>query len=397
MAGEPELKTVTKQKIISPLMIAWSFVVVFLSLTVAWVILSEDPDHTSAAAPNAVLPVTSTDVATPDENGTVALEIPENTTNTDISQSDIPSEVSSIPAVNSEPLTASINKPVTIPSSAPQNPTLTQTQQPLKTAPNPNLLVRGENGMKPALGPDGLIAWKEYARPHAGDEETPRIAILITDIGLSTRNSNAAINDLPGQIDMAFSPYGRNLQSWMDKARAKGHEGFLMVPTEPMNYPDNDPGPHTLIADFSARDNLLRLDWILSQVSGYVGVINHMGSKFTASEEALEPVLQDLNNRGLMLLDARSSRFSMAARVARRIGMPRAMNDRYIDNVTTADEIRKQLTELENTATTFGAAVGLARATPLSINELAAWAETLTEKGIALVPITAVANRQPIK
>ncbi len=170
-----------------------------------------------------------------------------------------------------------------------------------------------------------------------------------------------------------------------------------MLPTEPLNYPDNDPGPHTLIADTSPSNNLVKLDWLLSQVTGYVGVVNHMGSKFTASEEALTPVLTDLQSRGLMLVDSRSTRFSMAARVARNLNMPRAINDRYIDNVITSEEIQKQLAELEITANTFGAALGLARATPLSINEIAAWAETLAEKGIELVPVTAIANRQPVK
>ncbi|MBT6330146.1 MAG: divergent polysaccharide deacetylase family protein, partial [Kordiimonadaceae bacterium] len=67
------------------------------------------------------------------------------------------------------------------------------------------------------------------------------------------------------------------------------------------------------------------------------------------------------------------------------------------DNVITSEEIQRQLAELENTATTFGAALGLARATPLTINEIARWSMSLSEKGIELVPITAIANRQPIK
>ncbi|HRW30772.1 MAG TPA: divergent polysaccharide deacetylase family protein, partial [Emcibacteraceae bacterium] len=255
----------------------------------------------------------------------------------------------------------------------------------------------GDNGLLPVLGPDGLVAWKEYARPYSGPEDVPRIAILITDIGLNTKSSNAAIDDLPGQVDLAFSPYGRNLQDWMDKARAKGHEGILMLPAEPLNYPDNDPGPHSLLTNLSETDNLKRLDWLLSQVAGYVGVVNHMGSKFTASEEGMMPILNDLNNRGMLFIDSRSTRFSMAARLARQINMPRAMNDRFIDNVISPAEIKRQLAELEKTARTFGTALGLARATPLTIREIAAWADTLDKNGIQLVPITAIANRQPIK
>ncbi|MDG1708089.1 MAG: divergent polysaccharide deacetylase family protein, partial [Emcibacteraceae bacterium] len=274
---------------------------------------------------------------------------------------------------------------------------LTSTQAPLSTAPNPNLLIRSENGMLPSLGPDGFVAWKEYARPFSGDEEKPRIAIMVTDIGLNSKSSNAAIDQLPGQIDLAFSPYGRNLQNWMDKARNKGHEGFLMLPTEPLNYPESDPGPHTLLVDLSTRENVNRLDWLLSRVGGYVGIINHMGSKFTASEDAMNSIIEDLNGRGLMLVDARSTRFSLAARTARREGMPRAMNDRYIDNVLTPEEIQKQLAELEKTAKTFGAALGIARAIPLTITEISDWSLSLQDKGIELVPVTAIANRQPIK
>ncbi|MBT5186064.1 MAG: divergent polysaccharide deacetylase family protein [Kordiimonadaceae bacterium] len=371
MADEPELKTTTRLKVLNPLLMAWAFIIILLSLTVSWVVFSEDPE---AIPEEPQLVETVTEEMAP---AVVATE----TTAEEPTLTETAVSATAIPEIQIDEKTLS----------------LLDTQFPLSLAPNENLLAKGDNGMKPVQGPDGLIAWKEYARPYTGSESGSRIAIIITDIGLNTKSSTAAIDDLPGTINLAFSPYGRNLQTWMDKARAKGHEGLLMIPTEPINYPDNDPGPHTLISDFSARDNLLRLDWLLSQVGGYVGVVNHMGSKFTAAEEALTPVLEDLQSRGLMFVDARSTRFSMAARIARRINMPRAMNDRYLDNVITSEDIQRQLGELEKIATTFGAAVGLARATPLTIKEIALWAETLQDKGIELTPVTAVANRQPIK
>jgi uncharacterized protein len=399
MAEEPELKSTTKQKIINPLMMAWAFVLVLLSLTVIWTYYSEDPTLETAD------PIIAENSTTPE----VVIHEQAETSN-DPSPSNMDSAASLNDASTQQnPEDGLTPEPVTMPALSdnaaeevisPQisdQQKLEASQIALKPAPNENLLIRGDNGLKPVLGPDGLIAWQEYARPYQENGDAPRIAILITDVGLNSKNSTSAIDNLPGPIDLAFSPYGRNLQTWMDKARAKGHEGFLMIPTEPLNYPDNDPGPHTLISDFSERDNLLRLDWVLSQVTGYVGVVNHMGSKFTASEEALTPVLHDLQDRGLMFLDARSTRFSMAARIARRINMPRAINDRYLDNVLSSTEISRQLGELEKTATTFGAAVGLASATPLTIKEIAAWALSLEEKGIELVPVTAIANRQPIK
>ncbi|MDG1438608.1 MAG: divergent polysaccharide deacetylase family protein [Emcibacteraceae bacterium] len=362
MSDEPELKMSTRQKVLNPLTISWGIVLVSLALLIGWLMLSEAP------------------MVAPEEMADTSNNQPE------IDEVTAPPQVEAVTGPEIPDIVAD-----------PKSLLLASSQTALSPAPNPNLLIRSDNGMLPSLGPDGLVAWKEYARPFSGDEEKPRIAIMVTDLGLNSKSSNAAIDMLPGQVDLAFSPYGRNLQNWMDQARSKGHEGFLMVPTEPLNYPESDPGPHTLLVDLSARENINRLDWILSRVGGYVGVVNHMGSKFTASEEAMNAVIGDLNSRGLMLVDARSTRFSLAARTARREGMPRAMNDRYIDNVLTPVEIKKQLSELEKTAKTFGAALGIARAIPLTINEIAEWSLSLQEKGIELVPVTAIANRQPIK
>jgi polysaccharide deacetylase 2 family uncharacterized protein YibQ len=368
MADEPELKTSTKQKVMNPLVLAWGFVLIAISLTVAWVLLSDAPLEEEII-----------------DKQTIAIT------------QDLPDQQVEEAVSTSEPINEPTIPVTEEPDTDDRNQSIIATQTPLTKAPNPNLLIEGQNGLKPTLGPDGLIAWQEYARPFNGPEDKPRIAILVTDIGLNSKSSTLAIENLPGQINLAFSPYGRNLQNWMDKARNKGHEGFLMLPTEPLNYPDSDPGPHTLIADLSERENMSRLDWILSRVGGYVGVVNHMGSKFTASEEALTPTMNDLKDRGLMFVDARSTRFSMAARLARRASMPRAINDRYIDNTMTSEKIQKQLAELEKIANTFGAALGLARALPLTIDELAKWSQSLENKGIDLVPVSAIANRQPIK
>ncbi|MBL4802706.1 MAG: divergent polysaccharide deacetylase family protein [Emcibacter sp.] len=252
-----------------------------------------------------------------------------------------------------------------------------------------------------------MVAWKEYARPSGAEgdgasmeasmEERPKIAIIVTGIGLNSKVTALAIDKLPGQVDLGFSPYGRSLQKWMDMSRQAGHEGFLMIPTEPVSYPENDPGPHTLLAGASTRDNLRKLDWLLSQVTGYVGVINDMGSKFTTSEADVLPILEELHGRGLMFLDARSTRFSVAGAVARRVSMPRAINNLYLDNIISKAEIVRNLTALENTARTYGTALGVARAFPLTIGEIEKWAAGLEARGFQLVPVTAIANRQPIR
>ncbi|MCK5424102.1 MAG: divergent polysaccharide deacetylase family protein [Emcibacter sp.] len=371
MVDTPELTSITRDRAVRPLMVAWIFVFVILGTGFAWLSLSPDLPPEPDGSPDQTDHIAN--VPTTDHDITIASTIPYPDTK-------IPDEKNEIaPKTESEtedsPTGISLDK-----------------------APIEGLVMVGANGPLPVLGPDSMVAWKEYARPYeVQDKNRPKIAILVTGIGLNSKSTDFAIKRLPGQIDLGFSPYGRELQKWMDKGREYGHEAFLMIPTEPLKYPENDPGPHTLLTGASARDNLKKLDWLLSQVTGYVGVINEMGSKFTTSEAAIKPILKDLNGRGLMFLDSRSTRFSVAAKMARRIAMPRALNNLYIDNVINSREIAQNLTILENTAHTYGAALGVARAFPLTVTELESWAKGLKARGIDLVPITAIANQQPIR
>ncbi len=381
MVDAPELTSITRHKTVRPLIAAWIFVFVIIGTGFVWLTLSPDEPPVSDNNPDEAADQNANPEATTDHEITIAA-----------AEEGIPET-----AIPGEPHTSAENTAKVISDAESDN---NFENISLAKAPIDGLMIMGANGPLPVLGPDSMVAWKEYARPVDSqdvNDDKPRIAIIVTGIGLNSKSSDLAIKRLPGQIDLGFSPYGRSLQVWMDKGRKYGHEGFLMIPTEPLKYPENDPGPHTLLAGASARDNLKKLDWLLSQVSGYVGVINEMGSKFTASEPDMLPILSDLNGRGLMFLDSRSTRFSVAAKLARRISMPRALNNLYLDNVISRTEITKNLTSLENTARTYGAALGIARAFPLTIKELEQWARGLEVRGIELVPITAIANRQPIR
>ena len=91
------------------------------------------------------------------------------------------------------------------------------------------------------------------------------------------------IQQLPPDVTLAFAPYAPNLEAQIAEARAAGHEVILQLPMEPNGYPANDPGPHTLLANATAEDNIQRLHWLLSRFSGYVGVTNYMGAKLSTS------------------------------------------------------------------------------------------------------------------
>jgi len=236
--------------------------------------------------------------------------------------------------------------------------------------------------------------WLRYSRPFDANDRRPRVAVIISELGLSSAATTAAIQTTPADISLAFSPYADSLDHWIGLARAAGHEVLLNLPMEPINFPANDPGPRALLTSLSAQQNLERLDWVLGRVQGYVGVTNHMGSRFTTMPEVVKPVLSAINDRGLMFVDSRASTRSIAGKLASDLGLPRAINDRQIDQEASRPAIDARLVEIERIARETGTAVAMAQPYPVSLERLREWLPTLETKGLVLAPITAVANRQ---
>ena len=263
----------------------------------------------------------------------------------------------------------------------------------LPPAPVAELVQASAIGPLPRIAADGRTPWQTYARPFDTADTRPRIAIVVTDMGHSHAPTNAAIQRLPGSVTLAFTPYAPDLDAWLIAAREGGHETLMMMPMEPDTYPRDDPGPHTLLTSLGPDANRDRLEWVLSRGAGYVGVVTEMGSRFTASEEALSPVLDALGKRGLLVLDNHSAENSRIDDLAAQFGLPQAANSRLIDSETDRDSIDLRLQELEDLARENGFAVGLAHPYPLTFERLAAWIPMLERKGIVLAPITAVVSR----
>ena len=188
----------------------------------------------------------------------------------------------------------------------------------LAAAPDSRLVERARQGNLPQIGADGARPSDVYARraPSPLTKPAGRIAIVVVGLGISAASTADAITKLPPEVTLAFAPYGADVDKQVVRARGDGHEVMLQAPMEPFDYPENDPGPHTLTASAPPEETLNRLHFVMSRFPGYVGVMNHMGAKFTASEAALAPVLREIGSRGLLFLDDGSSPRSLVSSVA---------------------------------------------------------------------------------
>lgn len=266
-----------------------------------------------------------------------------------------------------------------------------------RAAVDPKLLEVSRHGPIPKIAQDGTRPAESYARPvktaQGGAPDGPRVAILVGGLGVGASTTLDAIRKLPAQVTLAFTPYGNEIQTYVANARGDGHEVLMQVPMEPFDYPDNDPGPQTLLTSLAGEQNVDRLHWLFSRFQGYVGITSFMGARFTASEQAMAPVLREVAKRGLIYVDDGSSPRSLAGQIAGANNMPFAKADIILDAVSTASEIDQALLRLEAMARDRGLAVGYASALPLSIERIAAWAKGVQSRGIVLVPISAAAMR----
>jgi polysaccharide deacetylase 2 family uncharacterized protein YibQ len=259
---------------------------------------------------------------------------------------------------------------------------------------DPKLLETTRHGPIPKIAPDATRPSARYAHPRqlpANKKDSPLIAIVIGGLGISASGTADAFAKLPAPVTFALAPYGADLAKLAERARAGNHELLLQVPMEPFDFPNNDPGPQTLLTSLTSEQNIDRLHLLMSRFQGYVGLLSYMGARFTASEQGLAPVLSDAAKRGLIYVDDGSSSRSVASQLAGSHNLPFAKVDIVLDAVPTPVEIDRALARLAMKARDAGHAVGFATAQPATIARIADWAKKAEAQGILLVPITMVA------
>ena len=262
----------------------------------------------------------------------------------------------------------------------------------LPKAPIAGLTEDGPYGPLPKIGGNNRKASVAYARSTSNQiilSDMPKIALYLGGMGLNPKLTAKAIAILPGDVTLAFAPYGENLQAQVDKARSEGHEVLLQLPMEPFGYPATNPGPRTLLADADANTNLDSLMWHMGRFTGYAGITNYMGAHFVSEGKALRPVFVEMRRRGLAFLDDGTAARSQALELGAGTGLPVRQANGVIDANPEPASIARALADLENTARLNGIAIGAGTGLDVTIEAVAEWAKTLADKGILLIPVSA--------
>jgi polysaccharide deacetylase 2 family uncharacterized protein YibQ len=248
--------------------------------------------------------------------------------------------------------------------------------------------------MLPRVAVDGRMPMQVYAAGFDSSTRRPRVGVVLAGLGLNQADSEAAIHALPGGVTLAFSPYARDPAKLLSAARAAEHEFLVSIPMEPQGFPLNDPGRQALMTSLSPEQNKARLEWALSRFAGYVGAIGAEGSlrgeRFASLPEEMGPVLQQLASRGLLYVDPRPGAAPSPFVWSRTV-------DLVIDAPASgAADIDAKLAQLGRLAREKGSALGFAGTVrPVTTQRLAAWANNVAADGLALAPVSALAQMPP--
>lgn len=218
------------------------------------------------------------------------------------------------------------------------------------------------------------------------------VALIVTQAGLSLKNTETALKDMPAPVTFAFSPYTTALKDWLQKSTTAKHENLLLLPMEPVTYPKDDPGPKTLLTRMGAKENEKLTDEIiaLAPLGTIVGVMNDQGGRFLADAKASLPVMGKLAQKKLRFVENLEGSAPLALGTADMSGVSYMAADVKIDAAPTAADIKQQFDALEKISAERGYAIGVIETYPVSLRLAKEWADSLDSRGIRLVPLTEI-------
>ncbi|GER06972.1 hypothetical protein JCM17843_12820 [Kordiimonadales bacterium JCM 17843] len=233
---------------------------------------------------------------------------------------------------------------------------------------------------------------ERFAAPPPKDADSkPAIVLVIDDVGLNHSATKKLIK-LDGALTLSFLPYADHLPEQTAAARKAGHELMVHLPMEPQGD-SADPGPMALLGALNEQEFQSRLQWNLERFTDFVGVNNHMGSRLTENPKAMEMVMQNLQERGLLFLDSRTTANTVAQKKAAEMGVPNIARDVFLDNEQTAQSVIQNLDDMERLARRTGLAIGIGHPHPQTIKAIARWLPDAKKRGLVLLPLSAAVTR----
>jgi polysaccharide deacetylase 2 family uncharacterized protein YibQ len=242
----------------------------------------------------------------------------------------------------------------------------------------------------------------ELVRPAGTVVETeraaPRLALVLYGFGNDVDETRRCFA-LSVPFAVAVVPGARTTQAELKAARECGREVVLQVPLEPVNYPQLDPGPGTLLVTMKPDRIAGTVRRWLDQAEPVVAVANHMGSLATQDMTLMGAVYREVKREHLTFLHVEAAAGSVCRPLAADMGVLYEQPDLVLDAEARAHDTKRldaRWAEALERARQRGHAMVWLRATPRSLEWLPRATTARRLGGVDLAPLSGVMRRPAI-
>ena len=202
-----------------------------------------------------------------------------------------------------------------------------------------------------------------------------------------------AINDvcrIRRPLTVAVIPYSPLARETAEIAHQNGLEILLHLPLESINETQANSMDGIILSGMSRRKITEVLEADLNQIPYIKGVNNHMGSKITGNSRIMRQILEELQRRRLFFIDSFTTGDSIGFKQARKMRIPTARRDVFLDGILNEDYIRERLNELFRRAAEKGSAIGIGHPNPVTLGVLEKELPLIEKHGLRLVLVSEI-------
>ncbi|SCY55930.1 divergent polysaccharide deacetylase family protein [Pseudomonas flexibilis] len=152
-----------------------------------------------------------------------------------------------------------------------------------------------------------------------------RLSLIIDDLGHDPERDRRVLA-LPGPVALAILPDAPHATSLARDAHRAGRTVMLHMPMAPAD------GAFAWLPNQPPFVWLERLEAALREVPHASGLNNHMGSRMTADDAAMQVLMPELQRRHLFFVDSRTTPKTVAAANAQRIALASLSRDLFLDH-----------------------------------------------------------------
>lgn len=213
-----------------------------------------------------------------------------------------------------------------------------------------------------------------------------KLSIMLVGLGLYPELTEQAL-DLPTSVMLSYYPHSPEVKEQIEQATAKGFEVYLMCPMEPVYYPQNDPGPNTLLTGLPHEENIKRLQEILNIDPQIKGLVSYQGSLFMTSEEDLSPVVQYIAQHNKIFIDTSNTPQSKTYQVCKK-QHARCYRTLYqLDQELSENALQRVFEQIEDALTKNDHVIVFGFAYPMTLEAIRHWIKKM-DSSFKLTPLS---------